>query len=338
MALRTRADPHSGDIRAAEHRIRCLVGEPTQLCIHARITSVPCPQIRERRVPRRRKPADAGAVNGMLPDLRFVLGASLAIAMLAVAGFGLAISTQLLHEARMSPVESTQSLAYAGQAEDNPFYDPNSVLRFTKGVGKPEDAAVPLRAEKTPEPIPAPQLVPEEPITPPDRIEANVAGEKAADPSPPAVEPAAAERPAPAEGTRPPEAAAASLPAESERAANAPAASPAADIRKDENTPPAEPERVANASAASPAADTRKDEGTLPAAGNAAASAPPAPAAKPVHRKPRPRIARAAPRAGEQGFQNSSFPTGNTQQWSSYSSPWGAPPGTTKKTGTVAGR
>jgi hypothetical protein len=251
-----------------------------------------------------------GAVNGMVPDLRFVLGASLAIAMLAVAGFGLAISSQLLHQARVNPVESTQSLAYAGRAEDNPFYDPSSALRFTKA--KADDPAVPLLMAKPPNPIPTPPATPEEPITTPaNRIEANVAGDKAADP-PPAIEPAAAETLMPSEGTKPPEGsagAAASPAVETERVANAPAVSPAADIRKDEDPPsPAE---------------------------NAAESAPPAPATKPVHHRPRPKVAR-APRPGEQGFQYSGFPTGYTQQWSSYGSPWGTAPGAKRKNGAVA--
>jgi hypothetical protein len=246
----------------------------------------------------------------MLPDLRFVLGASLAIAMLAVAGFGLAISTQLLHEARVSSVESTQSLAYAGQAEDNPFYDPNSALRFAKGLGRQDEPAAPLRLPKAAEPIPAPPPMPEEP-TPPDRIEASIAGDRSADPAPaPALDPAEKESPAHSEAAKPPEPS---------------AATPA--------SPPTEPERVANAPAAPPAADIRKDEDTPPAAGNAAENAPPA--AKPVHHKPRPKVAR-APRPGEQGFQNPGFPTNNTQ-WPSYGSSWGTLPGTKKKTGTVAG-
>jgi hypothetical protein len=245
----------------------------------------------------------------MLPDLRFVMGASLAIAMLAVAGLGLAISTQLLHEARVNPVVETQSLAYAGQAQDNPFYDPGSALRFTRGLGKPDEAAVPLRVPLPPEPNPDASAKPEEPAAnPADRIEANLAVDK--DPAPPAVEPAVAERPAPSEATKPPEGSAAAAP-----------------------SPPAEPERVANAPAASPAADVRKEEDSLPA-GNATESASPAAAAKPVHHRPRPKFAR-TPRAGEQGFQYSGFPTGNTQ-WSSYANTWGTPPGTKKKTGTAA--
>jgi hypothetical protein len=51
----------------------------------------------------------------MLPDLRFLLGAALAIALLAVAGVGLIASTRLLHEARIAPIEERRSLAYAGR-------------------------------------------------------------------------------------------------------------------------------------------------------------------------------------------------------------------------------
>ena len=267
--------------------------------------SVRFSQIRSGPSARRRRMRDA--VNGMLPDLRFVLGASLAVAMLALAGLGLAISSQLLHEARVSPVESTQSLAYAGQAEGNPFYDPRSLLRFTKG--KADDPAVPLRVTKPPDPIPAPPATPEEPTTTlPDRIEANLAGDKPTDPPPaPAIEPAAAESLTPSEGAKP-------------REGSATAAA----------IPAAETERVANA----PAADIRREEDSPPPAGNGAESTPPALAGKPVHRRPRPRIAR-VPRPGEQGFQYSGFATGYTQ-WSSYSSPWGTPPGAKRKNGTVA--
>ena len=41
----------------------------------------------------------------MLPDFRFALGALLAIALIAVAGFGLVTSVRLAHEARIGPLD-----------------------------------------------------------------------------------------------------------------------------------------------------------------------------------------------------------------------------------------
>jgi hypothetical protein len=209
----------------------------------------------------------------MLPDLRFVFGATLAIAMLAVAGFGFAISSQLLHQARVGSLEPTQSLAYAGRAEDNPFYDPDSALRFTKALTRPDEATPQPPLAKLPDPVPA------LPTT-------SAESDKLADPAPaPLVEPVAV-TPPPSEGLKPPEAEAA-------------------------GKAPTEPERVASAPAASPGEDIRKEGEAPPAAAESAADAPPAPARKPAHHKPRPKITR-APRPPDQTFQNSGVPTGDT--------------------------
>jgi hypothetical protein len=82
--------------------------------------------------------AERGTVNGMLPDFRFVLGAILAIAVLAVAGLGLMTSVQLVHEARMNPIENARSLAFAGHPEWNQFYEPEGARRFQGLAGKTE--------------------------------------------------------------------------------------------------------------------------------------------------------------------------------------------------------
>src|ERR1700691_1184051 len=66
----------------------------------------------------------------MVPDFRFALGAILAISMLGVTGFGLAMSVQLMHEARVASFDASRSLAYADQAEPNRFYDPDAARRF----------------------------------------------------------------------------------------------------------------------------------------------------------------------------------------------------------------
>ena len=64
----------------------------------------------------------------MLPDFRFVLGAILALTMLAVGGLGLVTSVRLVREAHMAPLDESRSLAFAGHAEWNQFYDPDAAL------------------------------------------------------------------------------------------------------------------------------------------------------------------------------------------------------------------
>jgi hypothetical protein len=83
----------------------------------------------------------------MLPDFRFVLGAVLAIALLAVAGLGLVTSVQLVREAHMTPLENTRSLAFAGHAEWNQFYDPDGARRFEGLAGQPEAPVAPAALE-----------------------------------------------------------------------------------------------------------------------------------------------------------------------------------------------
>jgi hypothetical protein len=258
----------------------------------------------------------------MLSDLRFVFGAALAIAMLAVAGLGLAISTQLLREAVVRPLESPQALAYAGQAEDNPFYDPGSALRFTKALGRPEAPAVEVRLARPAEPNPAPPATPDEPVSiPADRIEANAAGEKAVDPSPArAAETAPSEPLASAEEAKP--------------------AAPEAAVGTVPPPQPAEPERVAVAPATSPEADDRKEgnPAATPQIAGGPAEGLPAPAAQPVHHKPR-KVARPVrPSPTEQSYQYSGFPSGNTQ-WPNYGNTWGTGPATnTKKSSGASSR
>src|ERR1700722_1029910 len=65
----------------------------------------------------------------MLPDFRFAIGAILAITMLGVTGFGLAMSVQLMHEARVGSFDASRSLAFAENAERNRFYDPEAARR-----------------------------------------------------------------------------------------------------------------------------------------------------------------------------------------------------------------
>jgi hypothetical protein len=70
----------------------------------------------------------------MLPDLRFVIGAGLALALLVVTGFGVAATLRLAHQAKMGPLEASRSLAYAGQTDWNQFQDPSATRRFANVV------------------------------------------------------------------------------------------------------------------------------------------------------------------------------------------------------------
>jgi len=83
----------------------------------------------------------------MLADFRFVLGAILAVTMLAVAGLGVVMSVTLIREAHIAPLEDSRSLAYAGPVTWNEFYDPDAARRF-EGGGRSgiEPAAVPARS------------------------------------------------------------------------------------------------------------------------------------------------------------------------------------------------
>jgi hypothetical protein len=100
----------------------------------------------------------------MLPDFRFVLGAILAIALLAVAGLGLVTSVKLAQEARMNPIEDARSLAFAGHAQWNQFYDPDGARRF-EGLGGKAPATearleAPAEISEIAPPVAAPVLAP----------------------------------------------------------------------------------------------------------------------------------------------------------------------------------
>ena len=66
----------------------------------------------------------------MLPDLRFVFGALMIIAITGMIGVGLFVSARLFNQAKMGPIESGRNLAFTDSAEWNQFYEPGSVRRF----------------------------------------------------------------------------------------------------------------------------------------------------------------------------------------------------------------
>src|SRR5260370_11298318 len=104
----------------------------------------------------------------MLPDFGLVLGASVAIALLAVAGLGLVTSVQLAREARMVPLGDARSLAFAGHAEWNQFYDPDGARRFEGLAGKTESPVAEARLETPAETsLIAPEVI--APVSPEER-------------------------------------------------------------------------------------------------------------------------------------------------------------------------
>ena len=48
----------------------------------------------------------------MLPDLRFVIGAVMATALLGVTLFGLAAAMHISHQSKVGPLEASRLLAY----------------------------------------------------------------------------------------------------------------------------------------------------------------------------------------------------------------------------------
>jgi hypothetical protein len=259
----------------------------------------------------------------MFPDFRFVLGAILAITLLAVAGLGLVTSVQLMREARMAPLEDPRRLAFAGRADWNQFYDPESGRRFEELAGKAEGPVARARLEPSAEPSAAVSSgsAPAGPdqrtaSIPPPRIEAVTvpeiapvtADDKAPDTTLDADPPPLAETLATVRIAVPP----------AERIASLPVTLPSPDRAEETRLPPQE--------AAQPqAADVAPD------------AAPPTPRARP---KPhfRRRIARArvrpvAPASPQTGFPTSYAPS----SWPGSDNQFAGPTTTRRNTGKLFG-
>jgi hypothetical protein len=238
-----------------------------------------------------------------MPDFRFVLGAILAIAVLGVTGFGLAVSVRLAHEARMRALEPGRSLAFAAPAERNPFYDPDGARRLEGSAGRTEAlGATYLEALEAPsEALPAAEPPGERtasiPAVPPEASPAEVTAK---------IDPARVNEPAPA----------ATIAAAPAIAAGTPESEAPDKIGAGE--PPAEPDRVASLLAASPASDFGK-ETEMPAPPQTASDSvphlvPPIPRARPKPQT-RARIARAhfrrtgaSSQQAYSGFPNAQWP------------------------------
>jgi hypothetical protein len=274
----------------------------------------------------------------MLPDFRFVLGAILAISMLAVAGLGLVTSVRLLHEAQMNPREDQHSLAFAGHAEWNQFYDPDGARRFEGLGGKTEGPLAQARLETPAETsaIAPAEIAPESreertASIPPNRVDPDIAPVPAEDRTPEADPPQSAETAAvtiaapaePAVGTPAPDVpgtnGSGAPPAE--RVASVPTASPGPDLSEETRTPAQEP------------AQPRASGDPLPK------FAPPIPPARPkVHF--RRKVARVHVRsvsvASQQPWQSSGFPSTNAP-WPGYDDKFTGATTTQKSTGRLTG-
>ena len=113
----------------------------------------------------------------MLPDLRFVFGALMVIAITGMIGVGLFVSARLFQQAKVGPLESSRNLAFTDSAEWNQFYEPGSVRRFV-GLARQGEAReiADLPPEHRPQaPSPAPlavDLAPVEVVEQDDGVEA----------------------------------------------------------------------------------------------------------------------------------------------------------------------
>ena len=66
----------------------------------------------------------------MLPDFRFVIGAVLAAAVLAVTALGLLTAARVTHQTKSGPLETSRNLVFDDRSDWNQFYDPDSARRF----------------------------------------------------------------------------------------------------------------------------------------------------------------------------------------------------------------
>lgn len=66
----------------------------------------------------------------MLPDLRFVFGALITLALMGMVAVGLFVSARLSLQAKVGPLEASRTSVFTDSIEWNQFYDPGSVRRF----------------------------------------------------------------------------------------------------------------------------------------------------------------------------------------------------------------
>ena len=89
----------------------------------------------------------------MVPDLRFVVGAGVAISLLGLTTLGVFAAVRLAHQVKMGPLEASRSQAFADHAEWNPFYDPSSARLFQRIARAPDPEPARHRAAEAPPPV-----------------------------------------------------------------------------------------------------------------------------------------------------------------------------------------
>jgi hypothetical protein len=92
-------------------------------------------------------------MNAMVPDLRFVVGAGVAISLLGLTTLGVFAAVRLAHQVKMGPLEASRSQAFADHAEWNPFYDPSSARLFQRIARAPDPEPPTQRAAEAPPPV-----------------------------------------------------------------------------------------------------------------------------------------------------------------------------------------
>lgn len=95
----------------------------------------------------------------MMPDLRFAIGAVLAVALIGVAAFGLMAAMHITHQAKLGPLEASRMLAYTPDGRSDPREPFAKILGGidTTPPAPAAKAAVQVAAKAKAEPIaPAP--------------------------------------------------------------------------------------------------------------------------------------------------------------------------------------
>ena len=105
-------------------------------------------------------PVGSGAqgVSRMLPDLRFVIGAVMATALLGVTLFGLAAAMHISHQSKVGPLEASRLLAYAPENRHRIFDMPARRLDNPFANIPAEANPVPLQQPAEPIEPPAPPM------------------------------------------------------------------------------------------------------------------------------------------------------------------------------------
>ncbi|MFL6798849.1 MAG: hypothetical protein ACJ8F3_15715 [Xanthobacteraceae bacterium] len=131
----------------------------------------------------------------MLIDLRFVVGAVLALALLGFAAFNVVSAVKIAHYTSAGPLETARSVPFGDRADWNQFHDAEAGQLFEQTARKQEVAGTgPARVEAPPEPPPPTKAVDLDELAAPTMQPPVV---RPAEPASLAVAPAAAQAPPP---------------------------------------------------------------------------------------------------------------------------------------------